>query len=776
MIIDNPLGKSDHSLIKFQFNAYTENIPRKSRLLCNKADYGKMSELLDINWKDCLVDLTVQEQWEIIAGKLSHCVKECTPEIIINPNSKGNATKNVDKKLNTKVKRKKRLWRKYKTENKEEDRLEYNRVRNQVRNLTRKKVKQKEKSIAENAKSNPKGFWNYVQRKSKTKSSIPNLYTGEVNDKDNLSKDDKEKAEVLSSFFSSVFTKEDDNNVPNIGVKENVDCLDQCKITISDVRRKLQKLNISKSPGPDGIHPRVLKEMSEVLAQPLQILFQNSFNTGTLPEEWKNANITALYKKGDKKYAGNYRPVSLTCILCKVLESLIREKIVGHMNKYKLFSKKQFGFISGRSTVLQLLHVLDRWTEMLDEGSCVDIAYCDFMKAFDKVPHKRLLHKLKMYNIGGKYRQWLESFLIGRKQTVKINGESSDSRPVTSGIPQGSVMGPVLFVLYINDLPDSLKHNSEVYLYADDTKIFRDIKDDSDSLKLQEDIYEMHAWSEKWLLRFHPDKTKRMRIGKSKTVECEYKLREHLKPMEKSTAEKDVGVIIDDQLNFEKHMTEKINKANRVLGAIRRTFQYLDNKTFRLLYTSLVRPIVEYANPIWCPYKLKYIDMLEKLQRRATKLLPGMDNLNYPERLEILKLPSLAYRRHRGDLIETFKIVNEKYDPEVCEGFFKYRESGTRGHSKKIFKERARLEVRRNSFKIRVVDIWNSLPQKLVNCNSVPSFERNLDKFWKKQDNQFHYRENISTKLAHSYVFNTIEEDQELATQVNADLLSEEEL
>ena len=255
-----------------------------------------------------------------------------------------------------------------------------------------------------------------------------------------------------------------------------------------------------------------------------------------------------------------------------------------------------------------------------------------------------------------------------------------------------------------------------------------------------DDIYQMQKWSEKWMLKFHPEKTKRMRIGKSKVTEYEYRLSENLRPMEKSQAEKDVGVIIDDNLSFEKHMAEKINKANAVLGAIRRSFQYLDNRTFKLLYTSLVRPVLEYANPVWSPYKLKHIDMLESLQRRATKLLPGMCNLTYSERLHKLKLPSLAYRRHRGDLIEVFKIVNEKYDPEVCSDFFTFAETSvTRGHSKKIFKTQSRLEVRRNSFRNRIVDIWNSLPQKVVDCKSVLSFERNLDKFWREQDNMFLY-------------------------------------
>jgi len=180
----------------------------------------------------------------------------------------------------------------------------------------------------------------------------------------------------------------------------------------------LDSLNITKSTGPDKLHPRILKELAEVISLPLSIIYNNSFITGNIPQQWRCANITALFKNGDRKFAGNYRPVSLTCILCKVMENIVRENIVEHMQKNTLFSDKQYGFILGRSTVLQLLTVIDRWTEILDKGGAVDVAYCDFMKAFDKVSHRKLIHKLKKYNLGEKYINWIAAFLKDRKQRV----------------------------------------------------------------------------------------------------------------------------------------------------------------------------------------------------------------------------------------------------------------------------------------------------------------------------------------------------------------------
>ena len=242
------------------------------------------------------------------------------------------------------------------------------------------------------------------------------------------------------------------------------------EITPEEVSKKLSKLKTDKSPGPDQIHPRVLKEVHHQISEAIALLYNTSLSTGTLPIDWRTGNITAMYKKGSRKLASNYRPVSLTSILCKTLESIVREHKLLHMRETQLFSPKQFGFIGGRSTSLQLLKVLDEWTQILDDGGDLDVVYMDFLKAFDTVPHKRLMAKLHSYGIKGKIHRWITSFLSGRRQKVLVNGKASSWTAVISGIPQGSVLGPVLFVLFINDLPETV--DSEVFLFADDTKLY----------------------------------------------------------------------------------------------------------------------------------------------------------------------------------------------------------------------------------------------------------------------------------------------------------------
>ena len=307
---------------------------------------------------------------------------------------------------------------------------------------------------------------------------------------------------MLAKYFSSVFTEEPEGDIPNqkpINIKEK---MPELIINEEMVLKQLNSLKIDKSPGPDELHRRLLKELAKSLAKPLCIIFKQSLRLKMIPKEWKKATISAILKKGNRSMAGNYRPVSLTSVVCKLLEQIIREHIIKHMKVNKLFSNKQFGFISGRSTSLQLREVLDKWIEAIDKGTDVDVKYMNFQKAFDKVPHKRLIGKAKNYVLDNPLLEWIEDFLTGRTQRESINGSTSDWKEVTSGITQGSVLGPFLFILFINDLPDGVK--SDVYLFADDTKIVRNITDGEEIL--QDDLENLENWSNTWLLKFHPEK------------------------------------------------------------------------------------------------------------------------------------------------------------------------------------------------------------------------------------------------------------------------------
>lgn len=762
VIVESPLGKSDHACILFKCDL-RELVNHGKRVIhkYEKGNYNLMKQKLNMDWTGYLLEEdNIEVMWEKFKTKLHLITDECIPKVTVNDNrtqrKRMNKNLPMNRKLWRQIKKKQRLWEQVKKmkrdENRNNDRYRevqqnYRRVNNQIRSETRKAVKNNERDIAKNVKENPKLFWKYVQAKTRTKSRIPEL----VDQVRGIpAQSDQEKAEVLAKQFSEVFVREPEGEVPE-GIRRDVQPLINFEITEEKIRNALQNLKRNKSPGPDHIHPRVLKEVMEELVEPLKIIFRKSFETGILPTDWKVANITAIFKKGERSDPGNYRPVSLTSVVCKLMETLLREEIILHMKENNLFSKKQYGFISGRSTALQLITVLDKWTEALDEGKAVDVVYCDFQKAFDRVPHKRLMEKIQCCGIEGNYLKWIENFLMHRKQRVVVNGKESCWSEVISGVPQGSVLGPLLFVIFINDLPECIKNRSELYLYADDTKIFRTIENTEDCEDLQKDLLEMKKWTDKWLLSFHPDKSKYMRIGKSDVGEGHYYLD---KQIQKTSSEKDIGVMIDEKLHFSEHISEKINKANRIAGLIRRTFITLDEKMFKPLYTTLVRPHLEYANQVWNPHLMKDIKAIENVQRRATRLLPGMAGLSYEERLRKLDLPSLSYRRSRGDMIETFKILSGRYDSDCCEDVFRMRQdSVTRGHSRKIYKPRSRLNLRKYSFPCRVVDNWNNLPESVVSSENVHIFERRLDNFWKGEEQKFNYKAHMSiTRCQHNPV------------------------
>ena len=263
------------------------------------------------------------------------------------------------------------------------------------------------------------------------------------------------------------------------------------------------------------------------------------------------------------------------------------------------------------------------------------------MKAFDRVPHRRLIKKIESYGFGGKILSWIKEFLIGRKQKVIVNGQESDWSEVKSRVPQGSVLGPLLFVIFINDLPECAETGSSLYLFADDNKLYHKIQSDQDCHDLQNDLARTKEWTDKWLLTLHPGKCKYMRIGKTNVEDIGYSLGND-QQLPKIEMEKDLGVNIDDKLNFSHHMSEKINKANKVVGMIRRTFLTMDKVMFTTLYKTLVRPLIEYANQVWSPLLIKDIVAIENVQRRATKMVPGLKDMSYEDRLRELNLPSLA--------------------------------------------------------------------------------------------------------------------------------------
>ncbi|KAI8514938.1 hypothetical protein Bbelb_075290 [Branchiostoma belcheri] len=402
----------------------------------------------------------------------------------------------------------------------------------------------------------------------------------------------------------------------------------------------LQGLNPSKASGPDQIPPWFLKLTASEIAPVLTNIFQHSLNTAEIPKDWRDANICAIFKKGDRAVPSNYRPVSLTCISCKLLEHIIHSQIMKHLESYSILTDYQHGFRAKRSTETQLILTVHDIAGALNSKRQVDLAILDFTKAFDKVPHGRLILKLEYYGIQGPTLNWLKAFLTNREQTVVVEGKASAPVKVASGVPQGTVLGPLLFLLYINDLPDQL--DSNVRLFADDCLLYVELSTQTDSQLLQKDLNTLEEWQSKWLMQFNPEKCYIMHITNKRTP----------------------------------HAT---------------SYQFCG----QALATTKIHPYL------------------------GVTLTSGLKWAK-----------SLGARRRRGDMIQVFKLARGLEGIQL-ESFFKKRTEGsTRGHSCKLEVPLAKGRVRRQSFSVRVVRDWNSLPQAVIDSESVNEFKTNLDKYW----------------------------------------------
>lgn len=729
---NTPLGSSDHAVITFRLICYADlQTHTRTRYLYDKANFTDFREYLNIDWDKLLNNQNTECKWQKIKEKIITGCELYVPKKTVKPMKRRPPWMN--KGTLRSIRKKHKAWAKITHSPTAENYMEYKKTRNQARWETRKAMKNYEKEIASNMKNNPKLFWKYVNSKLKTRQPLSDLMKPDGT----LTTSDEEKAEILNNFFSSVFTKEDIESIPELNTNRTISKLSNFDITEAQLTKYLQKLNPNKSPGPDGMHPRILKELATVIAKPLAMLFQTSLNEGSLPSDWKIGNISPIHKKGPKTDSGNYRPVCLTSIICKIMESFIRDNLLRHMKENNLLSEHQHGFLPGRSTITQLLEAMDYWTEALDSSVDVDIIYLDFQKAFDSVPHQRLLKKLESYNISGKIYKWIESFLLNRRQRVIVNNSFSSWADVISGIPQGSVLGPVLFTIFINDMPTETI--CPIKLFADDAKLYHKIESEEDCQKIQNDLNRLQAWAKKWQLRFHPHKCTVLSLGRNR-YDYKYNMvsADELVTLHKPDFEKDLGVLIDRGLSFEDHINHIVKKANKLTGLMWRSFSYVDKKVLVTLYKSMIRPHLEYASSVWSPHTWKLAEEIEKIQRRATKRVATLRDHPYEQRLQSLCLPTLVYRRIRGDLINMYKYTNHLYDvkPVARED----PDDTRRGHSSKLHKTTCRRNRRLYFFSLRVINWWNKLPQEIIDAPSVNAFKNRLDKHFSAHPVMFNYR------------------------------------
>ena len=531
----------------------------------------------------------------------------------------------------------------------------------------------------------------------------------------------KEKAEALSRQYDSVFTDEPAGLLPTYNSVGPANKMPPIVFAETGVMKLINKLDASKARGPDNIPTRVLKETAEIVAPVLTEIFQKSYDTAIVPEDWKKASINAIYKKGDKTSPANYRPVSLTSVSCKMMEHIIHSSVMKHLNANSILVNYQHGFRTGHSCDTQLIQTIDDFSKTIDDKYQTDVIILDFSKAFDTVPHRRLLQKLERYGLDHSCLNWIAEWLNQRTQVVVLDGEQSGAVNVRSGVPQGTVLGPLLFLLYINDIGSNI--SSTIKLFADDCLLYRRIETTNDTDLLQEDLEKLSDWSKLWLMNFNVKKCNSMSITTKKKVLTPHEpYNISGSALERVSEATYLGVIISANLSWKKHQSMTISKATSSLHFLRRNLRYCDEVTKERAYLSLIRPVLEYACSAWDPHYNCDVQSVEMCQRRAARFVKG----NYSRyasvttMLDSLQWPSLAERRRNARLTHLYKAVNGNSGLQLP----MYVKGSTRDETKFI-QPQCRTEIHKNSFFPRTIKQWNALPERQF--SSIDCFKASLD-------------------------------------------------
>ena len=724
------IGKSDHRAIKIEVKSGIK-CDNNQRIIDDwkNADIGLMKDCLSqYNWQESFSQISTEQAWLKFKEVLFEAKNQHVPKKLVNNSKKPPwITKDILKLLN----KKKRLWKKYKNSNLQQDLLIYKEGEKILKRSIRNSKKNYERKLGNDAKNNPKKFYSYLKSKSSNKESIGPLKKLDGSE----TKNDIEVAETLNDFFGTVFTEEDLDNMPVLDTILADVPMTEVIFSTEKVMKKIDNLKLYSAPGPDGITPKILKTFSEQISLPLSMIYQKSYDSGEVPTDWKKANVTPIFKKGKKCLAINHRPVSLTPVPCKIMESIIKDDVTEYLEENKLINNSQHGFRQKRSCLTNLLEYMEEVTKTVDSGQNIDMIYLDFSKAFDKVPIKRLLIKVRALGIDEKTVKWIEGWLKERMQRVVINGKFSHWILVISGVPQGSVLGPLLFIIFINDIDEMIQlRNAILKKFADDTKYGKIILDSESADELQNDLNKLVDWADTWQMKFNSDKCKVIHFGRGNPM-FNYTMNGHAPAgslLESVNEEKDVGVWISSTLKPSFNCQKAANKANSVLGQMARAVSYRDRITWVKLYKQYVRPHLEYCAQAWSPWLEQDKKLLEKVQERAIRMVSGLNSRVYKDRLKELGLQSLQDRRVRGDMIQVWKILHS-HDNLDKKDFFQpvnqnHQLTRLRAGNLNLQKQRANTDIRKFSFSVRVTDNWNVLPSTLKEAGNINIFKRLYDK------------------------------------------------
>lgn len=718
--ISENFSTSDHASICFEIQTSSNSIEPaviRSPDFANCAWEKANDMIAAVDWCFYLSDSkTVDEMYEKFTDIIRNVVESCCP--LKNCRMK---TSNLPDYLQRLSAKKHFLWLdRFKPGGREA----FDKCAKQYSEESRKFARNQEKRLI--CSGNHKLFFKYMNGKLNVRSGIGSL----KDDVGSVVSNDREKAELFADFFKSVY-KADNGVLPEFPTRCNVS-LNAVDVSEESIVNAIGSLSDKTSETPDSMPSYFIKRTVKSLAVPLSIIFQRSISCSSLPYLWKTAFVVPLLKKPPAVSVKNYRPISLTSSVCKIFEIIIKKSILKHMLGKNLINPGQFGFLPGRSTLSQLISCVSDWVSSVNEKIQTEVVYIDYAKAFDVVCHSKLLLKLeKGYGITGSLLKWIRAFICGRTFKVKIGASFSECYEICSGVPQGSVLGPLLFLIYVNDVSDKL--SSACKLFADDLKIYRPLHDPAvDFYSLQKDLDTFSDWSKTWQLVISEHKCKVMHINFHH--ECALTLDGfRLKPVEDGI--RDLGVKLRPDLDPSTQCTEVFSKAFRVANCILRSLQHRCLDHYRKAFIVYCRPILEYCSQVWSPYETKDILLVEKVQKNFTrmafrKVFVGPYSPDYSVRLQIFNLRSLEYRRIEFDLVLCYRIVRGFSDINF-DDMFTYAPVRSRRYSHRYQLARKTCAVNSvlNCYQFRVIRIWNQLPSPIVEAGNVSTFKARLEKF-----------------------------------------------
>ena len=659
-----PRSISHHAMINVQtqyksLQAETEHTTEKlsplDRLNFNskEIDWEAVNKAFsEINWESMLTN----NDPDCMLDSIYKVIQDTTTRFVPERKKPSKKKSRAERIVNSLKKRKRRInkqLRSIKSDSKKE-RLHQELIQAEIKlqRLYKQSHEYCEAKAVSAIQENVKYFYSYAKNKSKIKSKVgPLLDKGTMK----MSADSTEMANLLADQYDAVFslpsTSEptiDDSSTP----------INNIVINAQEIIEAIDELKSTAAPGADGIPAILLKKCKNTLALPLTTFWNECMKTSYIPQSLQTSIITPLHKGGNKSEAANYRPVALTSHIIKIYEKVIRKHLTAYLESTGGLNKNQHGFRAGRSCLTQLLAHYDNIITLLEDGFNVDTIYLDFAKAFDKVDHNILLKKALTLGINGKTLKWIQAFLKDRNQRVIVNGKLSTPRQVISGVPQGSVIGPLLFLILIGDI-DKNTTSSTVASFADDTRVTKGIKCEMDAVDLQNDIFHIYGWSETNNMKFNSLKFELLRFGKNRDLK---KATSYVSPeselIEEKQSVRDLGVELSADTTFKDHISNIIASAKRMSSWVLRTFTTRERIPMLTLYKSLIRPLLEYSSPLWSPIAKGDIQRLEEIQHSFIRKIKGVDR-NYMTALNQLNLYSLEKRRGRYAIIHIWEDVRE---------------------------------------------------------------------------------------------------------------------